>query len=421
MKFITSCVALLCSVLLLNSCKDPSFTDDNLLLNGDNFNVKYSDQFVLKAITENDTMLQAQNLTQTLLGSTNDPRFGKLYASFYNNFRLISNNVNLGSSLLIDSCYLTYGVSSAYGPFTNPINVVVYELNEALDNSANYFTNRSFGIKLPQIANVTIPYTTAGSINIKLDNSFGQNILNQSGGANFASNDAFQSFFKGVYVSTNSSTAGDGMLNLSLIGGGSKLTLYYHAAGDTVKKYDIPVNDLCTRVNHYYKAASGSPAQLASDIASSAGDDKVFLQGLTSFRTKVLIENLDTFTNVAVNKAELWVYPIIGSSVDTTYKLPQTIYASRINDNANDVQLLDFLSGSMAGDKDTTIVGGNIVPVYKINLTRYAQSIINHEFNNNGLRLYVFPTNITAERVVLGGGSNLNFPMKFKLITTKTN
>ncbi len=421
LKLFSFCIIGLCLFLSLNSCKDPSFTDDNLLLNGDNFNVTYTDNFVIKAITENDTLLQAQNLTQNLLGSTDDSRFGKLYASFYNNFRLLSNNVNLGSGLLIDSCYITYGVVSSYGPLTNPINIIVYELSEALENPKTYLTDRSFAVKLPQIATVPVTYSGARSIDIKLENSFGQSLLNQSGGANFANNDAFQSFFKGVYVTTNSSSAGNGILNLDLIGGGSKLTLYYHASGDTVKKYEIPINDLCTRVNHYHKSSTSSAAQLASNLPMIGGDDKVFLQGLTSFRSKVLIENLDTFTNVAVNKAELWVFPIINSSADTTFKLPATIYASRINDNANDVQLLDFLSGTMAGDRDTTNIGGIIVPVYKINLTRYAQSVINHEFNNNGLRLYVFPTNITTERVVLGGGSNLNFPMKFKLITTKTN
>jgi len=288
-------------------------------------------------------------------------------------------------------------------------------------NANTYYTNRSFSVKLPEIANVSIPYSNAQNIQIKLSNTFGQNILNQSGGANFANNDAFQAFFKGVYVSTNSSSVGDGMLNLDLIGGVTKMSLFYHAVGDTVKKYEIPVNDLCTRMNHYVRNSSSSIAQSSADLPASTGDQNIYVQGLTSFRAKVVIENLDTFTNVAVNKAELWVFPIINSSTDTIYKLPTSIYASRIDDESKDVQLLDFLSGSMAGDRDTTIVGGQIVPVYKINITRYAQSIINHEYNNNGLRLYVFPTNITSERVVLGGGNNPSLAMKFKLITTKTN
>jgi hypothetical protein len=115
------------------------------------------------------------------------------------------------------------------------------------------------------------------------------------------------------------------------------------------------------------------------------------------------------------------VFPLINSSADTAYKLPAQIYASRINDAANDIQLLDFLSGTMVGTRDTTQVGVVTVPFYKINLTRYAQSIINKEFTNNGLRIYVFPTNITSERVVLGGGNHVTYPMKFRLITTKTN
>lgn len=421
LKLISFYIGGLLAFLFLNSCKDPSFSDDDLLLNGDNINIHFTDNFILKANTEEDTILQANNLTKSLLGSTNDSRFGKLYASFYNNFRLLSNNVNWGSGLIIDSCYLTYGVTKSYGPFSSPMNIIVYELNEPLVNTTSYFTNRAFAVKLPEIANVTIPYNGASTINIKLSNTFGQNIVNQSGGANLANNDAFQSFFKGVYVTTNSASTGDGILNLDLIDGSSKLTLYYHAAGDSVKKYDIPVNDLCTRVNHYYRATTGSPAKLAADLPAATGADKVYIEGLTSFRAKVMIENLDTFKNVAVNKAELWVFPLINSSADTAYKLPAQIYASRISDGANDIQLLDFLSGTMVGTRDTTRIGGVTVPVYKINLTRYAQSIINKEFTNNGLRIYVFPTNITSERMVIGGGNHVTYPMKFRLITTKTN
>jgi hypothetical protein len=421
LKLISFYIGGLLAFLFLNSCKDPSFSDDNLLLNGDNINVHFTDSFIVKANTEEDTVLQGHNLTKSLLGSTIDSRFGKLYASFYNNFRLLSNNVNLGSGLTIDSCFLTYGVAKAYGPFSSPMNIVVYELNEPLVSTTSYLTNRAFAVKLPEIANVTIPYNGSSTINIKLSNSFGQNIVNQSGGANLANNDAFQSFFNGVYVTTNTAMSGDGILNLDLIDGASKLTLYYHAAGDTTKKYDIPVNDLCSRVNHYYRNTAGSPAQLAADLPTAMGEDKAYLEGLTSFRAKVMIDNLDTFKNVAVNKAELWVFPLINSSADSAYKLPAQIYASRINDGGNDIQLLDFLSGTMVGTRDTTKVGGVVVPVYKINLTRYAQSIINKEFTNNGLRIYVFPTNITAERMVICGGNHATYPMKFRLITTKTN
>ena len=96
------------------------------------------------------------------------------------------------------------------------------------------------------------------------------------------------------------------------------------------------------------------------------------------------------------------------------------LYISRIGDDGKDIVLQDFVpTTNLGGIRDTTTLNGVVVPVYKLNLTRYVQSIISQEFNNNGLRLYVFPANITSERMVLGGGNHPTHPMKLRLITTK--
>lgn len=408
----------LCALFLF-SCKDTILTEDKLLNADDNLNVVFRDDLKITAYTEADTPLLGRNLSVQMLGSMGDPIFGKTYASFYTNFRLPTNNVDLGTGLTIDSVVLFFPIKGRYGKFSQPAEWIVYELNEGLDATQNYLNNRSFMVKLPELGrHYYTPTITDTAVRIRLNNSFGQNLINQSGTDNMANTSAFQSFFKGIYISPNASVPGDGVFDLDLISGGAKMSLYYHPGTDTTRTYNLYLDDQCTRVNHYYNNLSGTTAQTALNSPSAGGDQKIYLQGLTSTRGRIKIHGLDTLTNLAVNKAELWVFPLLS---DSTFNFPYRLYLARVDDEGHDVALVDFtIESNIGGLLSSVSLSGVTVPFYKLNITRYAQSIMNHEFNNNGLRLYIFPTNVTAERVVVGGGNHPSLPIKLRLISTKT-
>lgn len=407
--------------MFLSACKEPAF-DDSLLTGNDAIGVNYYDDFSIVCNTEKDTVYSGKNRDVALLGNIYEPNFGSSYASFYTNFRLLSNNVNLGTApISIDSCYLQVEVKNYYGKFTNPFDIIVYRLSESINGTEDYMTDRSFSVQLPEIGRHNLTYTKGiALIKIPLYNSFGQDIVNQSGTTNLANNVNFQEWLKGIYVTVNNTLPGDGMLNLSLVGGNSKMVFFYKASGDTTKRFEIPINSQCTQVNHYVRSKSGSTVDNAAlNQMASPGSTKAYVDGLASYRTTIKINHLDTFSLVAVNKAELLVFPIFEDSV---YNLPERLFISRIDDEGKDIVLEDYTSlANLGGLRDTTTLNGNIVPVYKLNLTRYVQSIISHEFSNNGLRLYVFPSNITSERMVLGGGNHPTRPMKLRLITTQIN
>lgn len=406
---------------MLNACKDPAF-DDSLLNPDDSVGVKFQDNFMLICNTEKDTIYSGKNREESLLGNINEANFGSTYATFYTNFRLLSNNVNLGTApIRMDSCFFQIEVSNYYGKFTQPIDIVIYKLTESLNGNDVINTDRSFAVQLPEIGRYTLNYEKGKTLlKIPLYNSFGQEMVNQSGSSNFANNTNFQNWFKGIYVGLNNSITGDGMLNINLIGGNSKLLFYYKSTGDTAKRFEIPVNDLCTRVNHYVRNNSGSRASIASaNPMPFPGDSICYMQGLSSFRTRVYFNKLDTLPLQAVNKAELLVFPIQSDSV---YNLPKRIYYTRIDDNGKDIISSDYITlANGGGIRETTELNGKIVPVYKLNLTRYVQGVISGEFNNNGIRIYVYPSNISSERMVLGGGSHSTQPMKLRLVTTQIN
>jgi hypothetical protein len=196
------------------------------------------------------------------------------------------------------------------------------------------------------------------------------------------------------------------------------MTLWYHAAGDTVKSYDLILSDQCVRVNHYANYLSGSTALFAVNHPAAGGDQNIYLQGLCATRSRVNLQYLDTIKHQLVNKAELWVFP---STADSVYPFPSRLYVARIDENGADQQLADYnIEANLGGFLSTETIGGVQRNVYKLNITRYAQSIMNGEFANHGLHLYVFPSNVTGERVVVGGGNHPSLSMKLRLITTKT-
>lgn len=422
-RFSQYIIGSICLCLFIGGCKEPAF-DDSLLTGKDSIGVNFVDDFTIVCNTEKDTVLSGKNRDQSLLGNMYEPIFGSTYASFYTNFSLLSGNVNLGTApIMLDSCFLQLEVSNYYGTFTQPLDLVIYRLSESIQGTEDYLTNRSFSVQLPEVGRYNLNYVKGSSLlKIPLSNSFGQDVVSQSGNINLSSTSEFQKWMKGLYVSVNNSITGDGMLSLNLIGGNSKLIFYYKgsAVGDTTKRFEIPINSTCARINHYVRNKTGSVADNASNIAVALpGATKAYIDGLNSYRSTIKIDQLDTFSLTAVNKAELLVFPIVSDSV---YSLPKRLYISRIGDDGKDVIIPDFISLENAGGaRDTTTLNGVVVPVYKLNLTRYVQGIISGEFSNNGLRLYVFPSNITSERMVLGGGNHPTHPMKLRLITTQIN
>lgn len=422
---------MLIGTLFLFSCKDPLIGEDNLLTSTDNFTLQKVDSLDFLCYSLADTSRKANGLSPQLLGSIHDDNFGDLFTGVYSTLSLSTNNVDLGSSLVLDSCILSLDFSGHYGNFDQPMQLLVFEMDELMSSDAEYKSDRSFTVKTPEIGSLssyTPNFTDSVSdvqgkykahIRIPLSTSFGQNLLNQSNTSNFSETATFQAFLKGFYITTNSSTAGDGIIYLNLASSLSRLSLYYSNAEHDSLRYDFPLGDDNVHVNHYFSSLGASPASVAISHANTAGGDSlIYLEGANTTKAFIKINGIDSSMSVLVNFAQLWVFPVEESP---EYALPSRLYLSKLIDLDESVLTDALESSSVSGLLTEEVIDGETRKLYKFNLTRYAQRLIDGEIDNDGLIISAYPRAYTADRVVLGGSGHSKYAPQFRMIATQKN
>lgn len=413
------------------SCNKPVL-NENATLPSNSLGVEFTDTLTLKTYTVREDSLKTDGLAINLLGFVDEPVFGRNAASIYAQFSLPVDNINLGSNLTVDSVVLSLQYAGSYGRFNLPVNLNVYRITDRLYADSAYYSGRTFGTQTTVLGSLTnyapnitdsvahtFPHDTsnhAPQMRIRLDNSFGQDILNQSGSSNVTDNDAFLNYFGGLYIAPDTTKPGTGMLYFDLGASESKLSIYYN---DTVVNFYI--DSRAETVTHFKHNYAGSSVAGVLNSSNPNGDNLVFAQSMAGVKGKVFVPYIKNLGNIAINKAELEMTVV---SDNGNYDNPYQLIANGIDSLGANALLPDQLISDsyFGGYKTSETDGGTDVVRYKINLARYYQGLVNGKVDTG---VYVFPTppNREADRVVLGGGTYANpkYRMKLNLTYTKIN
>ncbi|MFN8286797.1 MAG: DUF4270 family protein [Chitinophagales bacterium] len=384
--------------------------DKDLLNNGDNPNLK-KDTIYAKVSSLFEQPVNAYNIGTGMVGNiTDDPNFGNTYAGFYAQCRISSNNVSFGTNPVLDSAVLTLRYSGSYGKFTQPIDLLVYELNQAILDSVKYRSIDAFQVYPAPIGEIQnfIPNTTdsvlvdtvklAPHLRVPLTNTFGNKILNAPS-SQLVDLTSFLNLFRGFYITSSPSAAGNGIVYLDIRSAISGINLYYHNSDDTLAHtYLIPASGVT--VSHIDNNYSGKPAAAAINNPNPNGDAKMFVQGGAGTFGKIEFPDiLDSLEDgIAINKAEL----ILTQSVpDTGYLAPLVLDLFRINDAGQSEDLSDAGLSYFGGVRVTETVNGKTVTRYHFVITRYLQKLIEKQLRNNGLYLKTVSPSGNTERVVI--------------------
>jgi len=428
----------------LMSCDKSSVIGLDVQPVNDLLNVNYQDTTTLITKTIRiDSLRTDEDLIYTadaLIGYYQDPVFGKTTASLYTQLRLPTISPVFGPSQGIDSAILCLVYDPAYYGKMQRVaqKISVYELSDDILIANSYFSNNTLNTKPSDLANYTfIPQPSQSvtinnellepQLRIPLDPAFAQTILDQTTTPNLASNAAFQTFMKGLYITTeNTSTlanAEGNILHFKMADAQSRLTLYYHNASGDSLKYDLSLGSVA-RFSHFTHdyLSSSIDANLAAQLSLTppAQNDVVFIQGLAGVKTKIEMPYLMNGVKSAplsVNKAEL----VIKVDVSSTYQLdtfpaPSKLVLFGINDDGTDYVLPDYAEGSnyFGGTYNST------THEYRFNIGRYIQQVLIGKLKNNGLHLLPLSGAINANRVVIGGGgSGSLYQMKLNIAYTK--
>ncbi len=418
---------LLLGAILIFACKKPTLDDEGLLPD-DQLGLTFTDTFTVIAEVMPDDTVFTEGLATNLWGAMVDPVFGKSHGGIYFQLSTDRSNIDFGDNLTLDSLVLTllYSPSKGYGDNTVPQNLNVYRVTQPFSKDSSYYQFTTFSTQPTPLATINgfVPNFSdslvindsvkyAPGLRIRLDNTLGNEILASSGLNNLASDAAFKAFLNGLYLAPDTMAPGAGMVYFNIFNANSKLTIYFNGG----QSFDFLINSNSGSVNHYKHNHTGTP--VGNSFGGSTNDDVLYVQPMAGVKVKVTVPHIENLKNAAINKAEL-VFTDIGTDT-ATFAPPAMLIFTQLLENGSENLLPDqslgntFMGGVRTKETDSA---GNAVYVYKLNVPRYLQQVISTG-KQFGLNLLTYPTASQANRVILGGSTHAQQPLKLRLTYTK--
>lgn len=360
--------------------------------------------------------------TQYLGYISDDKFFGKTNAKLYLQLKPDLFNkypfANKPDSLSIDSVVLVLNYAETYGDTMAQQTVNVFEIAQG----SNFDADSVYKIRENNIANAGLlgsrnfkPFelndsvkafqdTTANQLRIRLDNSFGQRLLDYdttitNGNENaYSSDSAFNSKFLGFALE---SVSGNAVVGFNLHGDNTKLAVYYHykrgvlADEDTVSYFTF--TSQCASANHVTRDYAGSP--FAASVGGTGSDDVVYIQNTPGSYATIKIPALAGLNNRVVHRAELIVEQMYDIS-DSMFGPPNYLYLDAFDAAESKYRTVpyDVIYNPTDGSINlnaygglpyiTTDPAGNAIRNWRFNLSRYVQHVVNGTEPVFDFRLY---------------------------------
>ncbi len=454
-------------VIMLWSCStDPGKVGLDLLPTGDLVNVKNLTETNIKAYAVTDGHQRTDKTAYNLLGTLNDPIFGKTTADFACQFRL-SYFPDFSKDAQPDSIVLYLYYKQLYGDTTTQQHFRVYELGSDLSYNSKYYQDENLkGYAKPEILadysytpkfkldSLTNYYgstkakpkdTVYQKIAIKLDLSLA-NYLMSADSLKLSDNDLFVKYFKGLYVEASELNSGGSIMKINttphqytvgqqtISEHGSYLVLHYHNSEKDSLYYSYGITkNSAARVSHFvhdYSTTSFS-SSLNADISQ---ENLIYLQPTGGLRAKIMIPDLgywskmnpellndkDT-TKLVINRAQL-VFTIDPEYIDTvTFLPPERLLLAAIGPGKSkvfpDQDSIYYLSdytfspayfGGYYNSSDHT---------YRFNIAKHMDDLLEADEKkrkqNLGFYLETLSKNTTFNRVVLTGTKGIRLEVTY--------
>jgi len=363
-----------------------------------------------------DTKIRVDRPKYNLLGSFNDPVFGRTDASFVAQFRLPFYRAFLPTAA-IDSAVLIMTYKTIYGDTVSSQNLQVYELASSLNYEAKYLSSFNVGNLaatepigtgnfIPKFrTDSTKVDTTTQVIRVRLKNSFGSSLIGIDS-LNLASSDLFLKVFKGLYIrSTPISRKGTlvSIINAPMANtteSNPRIFLYYHDAKSDTLSYGCEITANSANVASYVHDYSN--AKFYTNLNKENNTDSlIYIQPTGGIKSKILVPSLSTWkdsANYAINKATLTFHADTIMSDSRRYEMPKRLYLT-LDSLGTEIFPADtkLSSSYYGGFYDATTA------TYSFNVTQHLQQIITGKKQNYAFYLVQSERNFSAKRVVLKG------------------
>ena len=478
-RFLLFCLSLL---FIVSSCKrinEATDLGDDLLPGIDGvhtFDTTLTSLQTYNHITDPDKdSIRVRFAEDQILGNiSGDPLFGKTNAKMFLQLKPATYPWSFSEvyddSLYIDSVVLVLAYNGSYGDTVTSQKVTVKEIDRFSDFRVDsFYTIYDPGPPTTTVLGPTKTFspqnlkdsvkvfqdTTAGQLRIRLDDSFGQRLLDYDTAGAYKSDSMFNTYFKGFAIEADQ-FSGNALMAFSIYNNpNTNLAIYYHYTKDGKK--DTTVNYFLFKAGstayHNYVKRDFSP-DIVSASNSLAEDNPIYIINTPGSYATVKIPALKTLSNRIINRAELIVEQIYDPS-NATFTHPDALMLDVFDSTLDGYKFVpfDFFPDPQSGfpnasfglyGKNTVDAAGRPIRVWKFNITRYVQNVITKQEPLHDLRLYITKDSYSAlrqgvisntglytypgipinpkfafGRVMVGGGKHPTQTMRLRIVHTK--
>ncbi|GAA0565302.1 DUF4270 family protein [Chitinophaga japonensis] len=444
-------VAVLFSSLYISSgCNEATILGEELIPGKDYVNGV--DTTITDIITHNiwktDSAVYTgrSNYAKVLGSITDDPLFGRAHGFVYTQVSLPSGSYEFaGDNQTLDSVVLSLGFDGYYGDSLATQTFRVYRMNEPdfkIDSNYRYYQALSYNAGELLGTATIVPRSLKDSVSvygvkeapqlrIRLSNTFGNLLLQQTKEGAFANDSSFRAFLKGFAIVPDTTlTTNRTMVYLDLSDPVTRLRVFYKNAEEDSLSASFPFSVYASaHANYFVRNHTGSEAAQYINTNNPDGDSLIYLEDAPGLFTKITIPGLEDFPNSVINKAELVVTEITTGtgSLDAIYSEPNYLFLQQYVNGDTTRPVIDYGNPSnpnqpyFGGEKtEVTNFGGVKVAQYKFNIARFMQYLLRKQETNTGFKLEALsPRNIDVHRVKAGGGNHSQYNLKLRIIYTK--
>lgn len=415
---------------LFYHCTEPSVIGLEIQPPSDQLNLKFTDTLTVNAYTYREDSVRTDNTLYSLLGSLNDPVFGKSQASFCTQINLPSSNITFPDNVTVDSMILSLVVKGFYGndKYINPLHISVYEVDDLIYPDSSYFSFQTVQKKVligskSCFVNIKDSVSVDGStlpphIRIPLDKNLAKRFIEDASNGSLANNTIFTDYFRGILLEAQPAGFGGSIYYFDLLSTASKITLYYHTPSQNTS-FSFLINDQCARFNMFTHDYSSAHPDFSNQLSNSGqASEKLYLQTRAGTKINISfpsIKQMNIPYNIVVNKAEL-VFKIDQTDVtNNIFSVPSKLTLVKYKEDGSYVFIADQSSSTFGGDYDS------VNKEFRFNISKHIQSIIKDNAEDFGIALIVSGASTRADRVVLNGMLSNDFKPKLRLTYTIIN
>lgn len=436
-------LATLLIIILSFGCNDKFDLGRNILPNSDLLDINIIDTVEIVLTTQEALPIITSGSEFLIVGNQDDPVFGTTEASFMTQVRQ-TEYPEWSADAIFDSIYLFLPIDIEddyfYGENINsPIELSIYKVTDTLNQTlysdqdpAEYTNYDLVGQddayiyeEVKEIEYIVGDDTLTKNfyfyyLAVKLNNDFGQDLMDQDEDYFFNSLSFFHNIFFGLYVKTNSQNTGlykiitdtnPGDETDSLSHTHPGMVIFYKDAEDGDSQYfNLSISSSSehfTMFSHDYSNSEFSN-QLQDETITS---NYAYLQSMAGTMVKFEAPGLKNLDSIVINNAEL-IFKTAPSSTDI-YDALDEIWLVGIDTAGTIVRFQDFYASTYQG---ATYEDGE----YKFNVTRVIQNYIDDIYEDKYFDFYLMDLTGGAsfKRSVLTNGNNSN-PAKIAITYTK--